>query len=228
MGKGLCIGGGGLTVANAATIAGGLTLTCTACITDTNVSDVLTIGATGSVNSTALTDGGTIGFEWVDAEVAAVLTITAGTINNSPVGATTPSTGAFTTLSNTGLLSAYGNITATSTIDFTSATVKQSIYPAFNYSTTTWVGTTTRALAPAFSAETWNTAKCFTNAGSVDIFFTDGTNRMNWIRASTTVGTISLSTNNSYTASEKRYVELGNPLSSPKEVSCVIDLDTNQ
>jgi len=110
----------GLTINTAAatTLAGGVTITCTSCITDANVTDVLTIGATGSVNSTALTDGGTIGFEWVDAEVAAVLTISGGTVNNSTIGATTPSTGAFTTLSATGLTSLFGNLTATSTIDF--------------------------------------------------------------------------------------------------------------
>ena len=83
----------------------------------------MTVGSTGNVNSLALTDGGTIGFEWVDAEVAAVLTISGGTVNNSAIGATTPSTGAFTTLSHTGLLSSFGNQTATSTLDFSGAYV---------------------------------------------------------------------------------------------------------
>lgn len=54
----------------------------------------------------------------VDADVDNALTISAGTINNSPIGATTPHTGAFTTLSATGLTSLFGNLTATSTIDF--------------------------------------------------------------------------------------------------------------
>lgn len=54
----------------------------------------------------------------VDADVDNALTISGGTVNNSPIGATTPHTGAFTTLSNTGLLSLFGNLTGTSTIDF--------------------------------------------------------------------------------------------------------------
>ena len=227
-GNGLSITSGGLSVTDAATISGGLTLTCTSCITDTNVSDVLTIGATGSVNSTALTDGGTIGFEWVDAEVAAVLTVSGGTVNNSVIGATTPAAGNFTTLSNTGLLNAYGNVTASSTIDFTAATVKQSLYPAFNYSTTTFSGTTSRAFGPAFSAETWNTAKCFTDTGTVTIQINDGTNFMNGFQASTTVGIVTLSVNNAFIAGEKRFINIGNPATAPRQVSCSFDVEVNQ
>lgn len=114
---------GAFRVEGAVTFPGGLTLTCISCITDANVTDVLTVGSTGSVNSLALIDGGTIGFEWVDAEVAAVLTISGGTVNNSAIGVTTPSTGAFTTLSSTGLYSMFGNLTATSTITLQSGGV---------------------------------------------------------------------------------------------------------
>lgn len=103
-------------------------------------------------------------------------------------------------------------LTATSTI----------YYPAFRYATSTWSGTSTIALGPAFTAETWSSIKCFTNAGTVDVYLTDGTNRMNWLQASSTVGTVTLSINNTFTASEKRYVELGNPLTSPTEVSCTV------
>jgi len=113
-------------------LAGGLTLTCTSCITDVNVTDVLTVGATGSVDDGALSVNvahlnvaETIASNWVnttnpwaDNEVIDALTISAGTVNNSAIGATTPLTGAFTTLSATGLTSLYGNLTATSTINF--------------------------------------------------------------------------------------------------------------
>tara|TARA_B100000508_G_scaffold122694_1_gene104949 strand:+ start:4023 stop:9425 length:5403 start_codon:yes stop_codon:yes gene_type:complete len=44
-------------------------------LTNAYVSDTLTVGSGGSVDSTALTDGGTISFDWVDAEVADTLTI---------------------------------------------------------------------------------------------------------------------------------------------------------
>jgi hypothetical protein len=96
-------------------------------------------------------------------------------------------------------------------------------YPAFSYSTSTaWTGTTTIALGPSYTGETWSGAKCFTDAGTLQVSFNDGTNRMNWIQASTTVGTVTLSTNNTFTASEKRYVDIGTPASSPTKISCTI------
>lgn len=94
-------------------------------------------------------------------------------------------------------------------------------YTTFTYATSTaWTGTTTVALGPSYAAETWAGIKCFTDAGTVQVSLTDGTNRMNWMNASTTVGTITLSTNNTFTAGEKRYAELGTPASSPKSLSC--------
>jgi hypothetical protein len=53
-------------------------------------------------------------------------------------------------------------------------------YPAFTYATSTaWTGTTTIPLGPAYTGETWSGAKCFTDAGTVQVSFNDGTNRMN-------------------------------------------------
>lgn len=94
-----------LEVTGAATFPGGVTITCTSCITDTNVSDTLTASNLIAASSVV-----------ADSEVDNDLTISGGTINNSTVGATVRSTGAFTTLNTTGLFNAYGNITATSTL----------------------------------------------------------------------------------------------------------------
>jgi hypothetical protein len=103
------------------------------------------------------------------------------------------------------------------------------VYPSFQsasftYATSTaWTGTTTLPLGPATAGETWASVACFTDAGTAGVSFYDGTNRMNYIpTASTTVNTIALSTNNSFTANEKRYVDIGNPASSPTKVSCTI------
>ena len=52
--------------------------------------------------------------------------------------------------------------------------------------------------------------------------FDDGTNTMGAFNASTTVGTVSLVTNNSFTASEKRYVDIGTPATSPTKISCTV------
>lgn len=96
-------------------------------------------------------------------------------------------------------------------------------YPAFTYaSSTPWTGTTTVPLGTARVAETWNDVQCFTDAGTVQVSFSDGTNRMNFINASTTANTNTLSTNNTFTAGEKRYVDLGTPASSPTKISCTI------
>lgn len=97
------------------------------------------------------------------------------------------------------------------------------LYPAFTYSTSTaWAGTTTIPLGPSFVAETWSQVMCFTDAGTVNVSFYDGTNRMNLFNASTTVGVVTLSTNNTFTAAEKRYVDVGTPASSPTKVSCTL------
>ena len=96
-------------------------------------------------------------------------------------------------------------------------------YPSFTYSTSTaWTGTTTIPLGPAFVAETWNGVKCFTDTGTLNVSFNDATNLMDMLNASTTVGTFGFSTNNTFTSSEKRYVDIGTPASSPKTISCTI------
>jgi hypothetical protein len=101
------------------------------------------------------------------------------------------------------------------------ATVKQ--YSSFTYATTTaWSGTTTIPLGTAYVAETWNGAQCYTDAGFLNVQFSDGTNVMNTVLASTTVQQTALSSNNTFTATEKRYVNIGTATSSPKKVSCTI------
>jgi len=100
--------------------------------------------------------------------------------------------------------------------------VKQ--YPSFVYATSTaWTGTTTIPLGPAFVAETWNSVMCFTDVGTLNVSFEDTTpNRMNLFNASTTVGTVVLSTNNTFVAAEKRYVDVGTPATAPKSISCTV------
>lgn len=97
------------------------------------------------------------------------------------------------------------------------------IYPSFTYSTSTaWTATTTIPLGTAFVAETWDGVQCFTDTGTLNVQFGDGTNKMLLFNASTTVGTVGLSTNNTFTAAEKRYVDIGTPASTPTRVSCTI------
>lgn len=101
-------------------------------------------------------------------------------------------------------------------------------YPAFTYATSTaWTATTTIPLGVAYNAQTWRGVKCFTDTGTLNVSFYDGTNRMNMFNASTTVGTVTLSTNNTFTASEKRYVDVGTPASSPTKISCTVSFQDN-
>lgn len=119
--------------------------------------------------------------------------------------------------------------TITSELDVSDAIVKQKFYPSFTYSTsTTWTGTTTIPLGPAFTIETWNQVKCFTDTGTLNVAFNDATNKMNMLQASTTVGTFGFSTNNTFTASEKRYVDIGTPATSPKSISCTVNKTINE
>lgn len=113
-------------------------------------------------------------------------------------------------------------------LDISVPTVKEHTYASFSYSTSTaWGGTTTIPLGPAYGAEDWVGAKCFTDAGTLQVSFSDGSNRMNWMQASTTVGTITLNSNDTFTAGEKRYVDIGTPASSPTRICCTIDKIVN-
>lgn len=97
-------------------------------------------------------------------------------------------------------------------------------YPAFTITatTTTFTGTTTYAIGTAYVAETWNGTQCFTDVGTASIRYGDGTNWTNSVAVSTTVGTVALSSNNTFTAQEKRYVQIGTPASSAGTVSCSV------
>lgn len=121
-----------------------------------------------------------------------------------------------------------GVVTLLGTWDFSNATVIEKVYPTFTYSTTTWSGTTTIPLGVAYVAETWNGVKCFTDTGTLNVSFYDGTNRMNLFNASTTVGTVTLSTNNAFIAGEKRYADVGTPATAPKFISCTVNKTVNQ
>jgi len=129
-----------------------------------------------------------------------------------------------TTLVATGLGTAAGTfIAADANGRLIATTTPRVFYPAFVYaSSTALAGTTTLPIGPAYTAETWNSIKCFTDTGTANISIYDGTNRMNMFNASTTVGEVTLSTNNTFTSGEKRYVDIGTPASSVKQVSCSV------
>jgi len=107
----------------------------------------------------------------------------------------------------------------------TSGTISSVQTPAFSFPpgaqmSTTTTATTTVALGPAFFAETWNAVACWSGAGNVPYNFTDGTNDMNSLQASTTVSQFLLTSNNTFVAQEKRFIEIG-PMTA-SYISCTI------
>lgn len=96
---------------------------------------------------------------------------------------------------------------------------------SFYYSTTTaWTGTTTIGLGPAPWAETWSAVRCRTDTGTINVDFGDGTNYTN---ATTSVSANpaprhALTSNNTFTAGERREVRMGTPASSPTSIACTV------
>lgn len=117
---------------------------------------------------------------------------------------------------NNGTVNANGEITADDTsgqFRYYAGSAERVIPPTgsfrFNYgSTTQGSGTTTRRLGTAPFALTVTTVECdFSNF--MDISLYDGTNRANLVKASSTVGTFTYSTNNTFTASEVIRLDIG-------------------
>lgn len=103
-------------------------------------------------------------------------------------------------------------------------TIPAYFYSSFSYATsTTWQGTTTLSLGIATVAETWKSIQCKTNASFLAVVPGDGTNAMNYSVSSTTVGTVYLNSNNSFTAGEERLVSIGTTTtSSAVRIGCTV------
>ena len=100
-------------------------------------------------------------------------------------------------------------------------------YKTWTYATSTaWTGTTTMPLGTAYVGETWNGVQCFTDAGTVNVDFGDGTNFTNATtsKALNPVPTHTFTVNNTFTAGKTRYIRMGTPVSSPTRLSCTVSL----
>lgn len=96
-------------------------------------------------------------------------------------------------------------------------------YFTFTVSTsTTWTGTTTIPLGPAYVGETWNGIMCFTDAGTLNVDVYYAATHMTLLNASTTVGTFNWASNNTPAATNARKVDIGTPASSPHTISCTV------
>jgi hypothetical protein len=125
-----------------------------------------------------------------------------------------------------------GVTTLRGTWDFSNATVKQHVYKTVSWPSGTGMATTTSAtttlwLGPRIITETWNTARCASNAvSSVGFRVTDGTNHMNFGLSTTTAASTTLSTNNVLTGGvDNAYLEVG-PMTNGN-ISCTFDITQN-
>lgn len=111
-------------------------------------------------------------------------------------------------------------IYATSTNSAAPAVLKPFVTISGGHATSTWVGTTTQLLGPAPYPGYIKLGRCDMISGTVGVSIYDGTNRANYMTASSTVGTFSYSTNNSFTTGEPIRVDFGTPGSSPTQIAC--------
>lgn len=82
--------------------------------------------------------------------------------------------------------------------------------------------TTTIPLGAATAAETWTSYICYTDTATATVEFGDGTNNTVPYVATTTPVVKTMSVNNTWTAQEKRYINIGNFTGTPNYLSCSI------
>ena len=116
------------------------------------------------------------------------------------------------------------------TWNLSGATVKEKTYKSFSWpagaaSATTTTATTSIPLGSAFSAEAWSYGECWSGSGTVGWRVNDGTNQMDYRQATSTVSRFALSTNNTYTAGEKRFVDVG-PMTA-SYLTCTFEVTVN-
>lgn len=92
---------------------------------------------------------------------------------------------------------------------------------------TAWTATTSGAYLPPIIAPfagTIQTAQCSTDAGTLNVDVYHTSTHLALFNASTTVGTITFSTNNTVTNGEKIYISAGTPASTPTVLSCTLSI----
>lgn len=95
----------------------------------------------------------------------------------------------------------------------------------FSYATSTaWTGTTTIQLGVAYG-EVWNTAKCYTDAGTLNVDFVHAATHFTFFNASTTKGQVNMNAA-ADTSGDSVSVAVGTPASSPTVIACTVS-DTN-
>jgi len=113
-----------------------------------------------------------------------------------------------------------GRIQAKDTTQNKSGVISPLNWLAFDYSTSTWAGTTTINKIVVPFAGTLQSVRCSTDAGTVDVNANVNSNDLFLLTASTTVNQNDYSTSNTFTAGQVLTLTAGNPASSPTTLSC--------
>lgn len=187
----------------------------------------------GSIATTSASCAGTLSCTSFDILGSSPITLTGSGLTAYDAWTHPAYGGSATTsiLTTTGGLLATATSTFNSTLDLGSATVKIHTYPGFSFPpgakvATTTTATTSIALGTAYVAQTITGIECWSGAGTVSYQLNDGTNQMNSLLATTTASRFAVSTNNSYTKGEKRFMDIGAMTGS--YLSCSIDIIYNQ
>lgn len=123
-----------------------------------------------------------------------------------------------------GTLTAAGGGTGATSLSSFFSTVSNVLtaneHHSFTYATSSWTGTTTIPLETGYG-EAWQSIRCFTDAGTVGVDLYHASSHLNYIpTASTTNNVITFTTNNTMTAGDKVFADIGTPASSPTKISC--------
>jgi hypothetical protein len=103
----------------------------------------------------------------------------------------------------------------------TAVTLKQIENRSFTYATSTaWTGTTTIPLGVGYG-EVWNSIKCFTNVGTLNVDFYHASTHFNFFNASTTIGTVGQTGTD--TSGDTVKVDIGTPATAPTSISCTVN-----
>ena len=180
----------------------------TGCVTST--SGLLSVGSScGTVTSVA-TNNGLTGGTITTTGTIGLATIAANTVLANQTNASAVPTA----LATSSLFTLGGGLTQSSTL------LQQVEHRSFTYATsTTWTGTTTIPLETGYG-EVWNTIRCFTDVGTLNVQVGYGSASTTIFNASTTNGTVTVTPNNTMTAGNKVLVDIGTPATAPTKINC--------
>lgn len=180
-------------------------------------SQMLTVGATTSQQFLVNNVGAIIGLTGISG-ITGTIDFSGATTFKIPTSATLISTSSGSIgIDTTSGQFRYNDGAATRTLAYY-------IAPSLTIASTSWTtsATTTIPMGVAFNAETWTNLSCFTDTATTTIRFGDGTNYIPNYTATTTPTSVSLSSNNSFAALEKRYIQIWNFTGTPNYLTCTI------